>query len=155
MTRSEPLDRERSCAIDLTLSRNRESRVGRAEETALHTPIREILKSQNHSNRWIWSDRWRRSGSHRHFFWHRENEGEDRERRFCERIRTVPLRGQVAADPSTIKISAFWSLGFGEHRDESSRVTKYRFAKSRKDMDRQIIRGSGPSMQAPSQFWLP
>jgi hypothetical protein len=46
------------------------------------------------------------------FFWHRENEGEDWERIFHERIRIIHLRGQVAVDPSTIKISAFRSLGF-------------------------------------------
>jgi hypothetical protein len=40
-------------------------------------------------------------------FWHLENEGEDWERIFQERIRIFHLRGQVAADPSTIKISAF------------------------------------------------
>jgi hypothetical protein len=39
---------------------------------------------------------------------------------FHERIRTALLRGQVAADPSAIKILSFQSSGFGEHRDESS-----------------------------------
>jgi hypothetical protein len=76
------------------------------------------------------------------------------ERIFPERIRTIHLRGQVAANPSTIKISALRSSGFGEHRDESSRVMKYRFAKSRKDLDHQIIGGFGPLMEAPSSFWL-
>jgi len=65
-----------------------ESGVGRAEEITLHTPICKILKSWNHSNHWIRSDRWRRFGSH-WGFGHRENEGEGRSK---------PAKGEFAKE---------------------------------------------------------